>query len=69
MSRRLGLPDPVRRVADVSGLIDLRATALAVERLEEAVGENARLAGPLDDVIGRIEQSLVPLLEQMARDE
>ncbi|HEY3528485.1 MAG TPA: hypothetical protein VGK78_05000 [Nocardioides sp.] len=34
-----------------------------VRRLEEGVRENALLAVPLEEQVGRIEQSLVPLLE------
>jgi hypothetical protein len=33
-----------------------------VRRLEEGVQENALLAGPLEEHVARIEQSLVPLL-------
>lgn len=34
-----------------------------VRRLEEGVRENAVLAAPLEEVVARIEQSLVPVLE------
>jgi hypothetical protein len=34
-----------------------------VNRLEEGVRENALLAGPLEEQVARIEQSLVPLLD------
>jgi hypothetical protein len=35
-----------------------------VRRLEEGVRENALLAGPLEERVAGLEQSLVPLLEQ-----
>jgi hypothetical protein len=38
-----------------------------VRRLEEAVRENALLAGPLEEHVSRIEQSLVPVLEASDR--
>lgn len=38
-----------------------------VRRLEEGVRENAVLAGPLEDQVARIEQSLVPVLEASVR--
>jgi hypothetical protein len=34
-----------------------------VQRLEEGVRENAVLAGPLEELVATIEQSLVPHLE------
>lgn len=36
-----------------------------VRRLEEGVRENALLAGPLEDLVDEVEQSLVPLLESV----
>jgi hypothetical protein len=38
-----------------------------VHRLEEAVRENALLARPLEAEVDRLEQSLVPVLEESAR--
>jgi len=40
---------------------------LRVRRLEEGVRENALLAGPLEEHVSRIEQSLVPVLEASDR--
>jgi hypothetical protein len=37
--------------------------ARRVRRLEEGVRENAMLAGPLEELVARIERSLVPVLE------
>ncbi|HWU21856.1 MAG TPA: hypothetical protein VN088_10035 [Nocardioides sp.] len=68
MRARPGLPDPVRRVANAAGILDVRADELAVARLEEAVGENARLVEPLSAVIEQLEQSLVPLLERVVSE-
>lgn len=41
--------------------------SLRVRRLEEGVRENALLAEPLAELVDRIEQSLVPLLESRGR--
>ncbi len=38
-----------------------------VRRLEEGVRENELLAGPLEELVVGIEQSLVPLLESAER--
>lgn len=43
--------------------------ARRVSRLEEGVRENAVLAVPLEELVARIEQSLVPLLEAGQRSE
>jgi hypothetical protein len=40
---------------------------LRVRRLEEGVRENALLAGPLEEHVSRIEQSLVPVLQASDR--
>ena len=68
MTSRAAVPPGVRKVAGVAGLLDLRADLMAVGRLEEAVAENARLADQLTEVVARLEQSLVPLLEQVQDD-
>lgn len=52
-----------RRAVAASGVEEVLRLQLRVEVLEEAVAENTALEAPLVDVVGRLEQQLVPLLE------
>lgn len=52
------------KVANVAGVLDVRADASTLATLEEAVGENQRLHDRLEVVVSELEQALVPLLEK-----
>ena len=56
--------EAMRKVANVSELLGARRDALAVDSLEVAVAENARLGERLETLLDEMEGSLVPLLER-----
>lgn len=69
--KRREVRELARRSAHVAGLLEVRADRQLVDRLEEAVHENAGLGARLGELVGELEQALVPLLERDAqlRDE
>lgn len=56
-----------RRLRAASGASDLDELEQRVRDLAEAVGENSDLAGPLADLVARVEAQVVPALERRHR--
>jgi len=61
------VPDAARKVGHIAEVLDVRADEALLEKLEEAMGENARLHAHLEVVVTELERSLVPLLEKSLR--
>lgn len=56
-----------RHAAEVTGLLRVRRQRARVDELETAVRENAVLGAGLHELLGQLEQQLVPLLERRVR--
>jgi len=56
-----------RRVVVGIGLAEVHDLEQRLASVAECIEENGRLAGGLEAQVGRVEQALVPVLEQRAR--
>lgn len=56
-----------RRLREASGATDLDELEQRLDALAEAVGENRDLAGPLTELVARVEAQVVPALERRQR--
>lgn len=64
MSAADRLRSRARHAAEVTGILRIRRQRARVEELATAVRENEILGAGLDDLVGQLEQQLVPLLER-----
>lgn len=64
IGRLTDVPDAARKVANVAEVLDVRADAVLLAALEEAVAENRALHARLEVIVAELEQTLVPLLEK-----